>query len=206
MMEKAIGILLGMGIACSASAALISASTISTVVDDGTPAWTGATSINRVGEPNDNVDLIGYVSFDLSSYTGDLDAATFALNFGLTQFSDSPEAMNIEYIGTFADDTMGPSGTANITTWQGTAALNSVIGLDTVGEYNQAIDLSDGSFDEDYAVFRFTTPLTVATSGEYGQWDVGSDITLDVVPEPATLGLMVTFGGAALFIRRRMML
>ena len=93
------------------------------------------------------------------------------------------------------------------TGWQiGGTQLHTIAGVAAGDEVSPAAD-SAGSYVTFAGVSSSGGTLTIST------WDFNgntvstlSALTLEAIPEPATLGMVAAFGGAILFIRRRMML
>jgi hypothetical protein len=102
---------------------------------------------------------------------------------------------------------MGGGGTANVDEWMNASTVDTLMTISTVDTFSQTVALSDGSFGGgDFAVFRFKIDDFENTANN-SQWDVANgSMTLDVIPEPATLGLVAAFGGGIVFIRRRFMI
>ncbi|WP_372846130.1 PEP-CTERM sorting domain-containing protein [Pontiella sp.] len=216
-MNKTIGILLGLGLACAANAAII---LTNDTVGTGTYFEIGDFRVNndliRVGG-NDalTTEFIGLLAFDVSGSVAELQAATsITLSFNLAA-SDNNPALNdiaIDYVGTFANNYLGVNGVggadANATLIGNSASIYSIFsGAETTGAKSyDATAIGADSFENKYAYFLVTDPSYAAH-----QWDIGgsTDVaaaTLTVIPEPATLGLVAAFGGAVLFIRRRFMI
>ncbi|VGO18317.1 PEP-CTERM sorting domain-containing protein [Pontiella sulfatireligans] len=118
--------------------------------------------------------------------------------------------------------TIGTDGVNNSILGSGTLSLNNEFLLDlgaagtTVGESWLLVAVD--TLDEDYALrFKLTSSANGAfTEASSGVWSINengvdyefaeSTGTLTVIPEPATLGLVVAAGASVLFIRRRFML
>ena len=84
-----------------------------------------------------------------------------------------------------------------------TLVIDASTGRDTLNNVSFYID---GVFQETSS-FNLTGLDTLGIGSETapGALDLGS-VSLDVIPEPATLGMIVAFGGGMLFIRRRLMI
>lgn len=202
---------LGLAFAAHADVAVSSADN-AVIVDFGTSAvWSGQAA-TRIGGPSASYDLIGFASFDLSAFTAaELNASTFDLDFSTVKLSTKtyPASQNavIEYLGTYTDDNVrgDDAGSANLTAWMAASSQGSVtvdLGA-AAGSYSDVgITLADDTFANDYAIFRFSIETQTAADE---QTDF-TGVTLNVIPEPATLGMVAVFGGGILFIRRRFMI
>lgn len=85
--------------------------------------------------------------------------------------------------------------------------INSGAAL-AAGSHSFIIDLTEGSttaYAGDWKYFRWNFFNTAANAGKTFTIDKITYAT-DVIPEPATLGLLGAFGGGILFIRRRFMI
>ncbi len=69
-----------------------------------------------------------------------------------------------------------------------------------------SINQADGAIASDYNYLAVVLTGHASTSGSSDHFIGWDDVSLTVVPEPATLGLGAVFGGAVLFIRRRFMM
>ncbi|MDF7802111.1 hypothetical protein P4C99_21750, partial [Pontiellaceae bacterium B1224] len=135
-----------------------------------------ATTVVRIGGNNgETFSYVGLLMFDLSAYTvEDLQSSTFALEFplGIQDNTPPPADLTIEYVGTFASTNLGVAGVnganANATEIANSETVYSIfIGAETAGakSYDATVIQGD-SFDNQYAVFRFTKTM------EPNQWDI----------------------------------
>jgi len=101
------------------------------------------------------------------------------------------------------------------------SVVGDVAGLDTAGQSTLGTWLQNNWADGEYVFIGLKTdPLTPPTPDDKefyryseGAWNsawsegkTDAQLTLDVIPEPATLGLIAAFGGGLLFVRRRFMM
>lgn len=105
---------------------------------------------------------------------------------------------NTTSAGQFLDPTSA-NGTAGSVSSHN-LAFSTYSGVDTYElAPTQAIN-----FSTDFRVRGYNPPALPGNNDNY--YLQGFDITANVIPEPATLGLVAAFGGAVLFIRRRFMI
>ena len=121
------------------------------------------------------------------------------LNFDyLIPFSASPRDFTLSYLS-------GDLGTGGVTLFSFTnsAQVATMTGVD--------VDLTASAMTDftltggQSATFRFDFTDAGKTGSSFVD-NIGILGTVDVIPEPATLGLVAFFGAGVLFIRRRMML
>ncbi|WOO43236.1 hypothetical protein [Rubellicoccus peritrichatus] len=170
-----------------------------------TSQWSPSNPFLGTGHPTPIITLTGYVSFDLSGFTTEeLNNATFALNYTVTEFSSNPEPFTVEYIGTFADDSMPGATTTNLALWQGTAAINTGATVSSPGVYaNQSIVLSDNTFSGgDFAIIRFATAAG-PSDGQYRIDHTAVTLAINTVPEPGTYALIASVFGLAFVMMKR---
>lgn len=162
-----------------------------------TSQWASSNPFLGTGHPTPIITLTAYVSFDLSGFTTEeLNNATFALNYTVSEFSSNPEPFTVEYIGTFADDSMPATTTTNLALWQGTAAIDTGATVSSAGAYtNQSIVLSDNTFaGGDFAILRFV-PAAGSGTGQYRIDHSAVTLAVDVIPEPSTYALIASLCG-----------
>ncbi|WP_435892615.1 PEP-CTERM sorting domain-containing protein [Oceaniferula spumae] len=178
--------------------------------------------VGRAGRNDGNTfDFVGLIIFDISSFTTvDLNTATnITLTYSLGAQDNTPplDQIQIEYIGTFADDTLGTNGMNGASATaiaMGAAPIVQTLfsGAASAGN-NQTLDvtsISSDTFANQYAAFRFTDP-----NGGTHQWDIGdttgtptgtaipaATLSITPVPEPSSVALL-GLGGLALILRRR---
>ncbi len=157
--------------------------TFTATTDGGTLQTSGSTAAGWLSSGGNTMNLGSYVEF---AYTS---AAITA---------DDLTGISVDFLG-FTSLQMGSWGNGN------SAIVNGVAYSTSDGVENKNIDLTtDGN----------TLNLThVKTEGNSGgtrpeNYDLQLEITAPVtnIPEPATLGMVAAFGGAVLFIRRRLMM
>ncbi|MGJ8656005.1 MAG: PEP-CTERM sorting domain-containing protein [Akkermansiaceae bacterium] len=202
-----------MTIATVASAIPAYAATAITQEDIATDvgaAWSGFETgdFARPGKnANGALTFTGYVSFDLSAAgltAAELDLASFNLAYDAGVAGGSPSAFSIIYLGTYSSGTFGDGGTNNHALFTGAAAVSTSLAAQTATTGNQsaAVDLDDGSFAEDHAVFRMSLD-NPGDNANGAQWDPNNFVlTVTPVPEPSSTALL-GLGGLALIMRRR---
>lgn len=191
-----------------------SQATVIGIATDGLFAEGTANSVNEertyVGtQSNGNNTWSTYLTFDLTEYTGDLGAASFTLDYTLTVGNNTPGNIQIDYLGTYADN--------SITDVNGAAwfAATAVEGFTVTGPTagDKTLDVSSiasDTFTNDYAVFRYTVAGAAFANNNY--WIVGtaanqagdtSGATLTVVPEPGAYALIAGLLGLSFVMLRR---
>lgn len=82
-----------------------------------------------------------------------------------------------------------------------------------IGSVNTGVMVNSND-PADYSLYQGTIPATVASEGQtLGVLATGAgyfvnfdEVSIDVIPEPATIGLIGAFGAGLLFVRRRFMI
>ncbi len=121
-----------------------------------------------------------YVQFDFASLSVDLNGGT---GNGSGTFDGFSEA------GIGAFNSVGETAVAN------------GLALEYVADGSKVIDLTGGGLDSNLQVI-YDTSL-----GAVGAWRPEAwSFQVTAIPEPATLGLVMAFGGGILFIRRKLMM
>lgn len=117
------------------------------------------------------------------------DSVSITLFYVADNTIDNASALNNETVTDIYTFTKGDA--TALTTYEESVFTSGVVDAGAIGKTLMfRIEKTAGSFVNDGA-------------NEYGRID---DIFLQSIPEPATLGMVVAFGGAALFIRRTFMM
>jgi hypothetical protein len=122
-----------------------------------------------------------------------------SLNFDyLIPFNASPRDFTVSYLS-------GDLGAGGVTLFSVTNSVKVTVmtgvDVDLAAEGMTEFTLTGGQS----ATFRFDFTDDSGKTGAAFVDNIGILGTVDVIPEPATLGLMACFGAAGLFLRRRMM-
>ncbi|MDF7825986.1 PEP-CTERM sorting domain-containing protein [Pontiellaceae bacterium B12227] len=229
-MKKTIGIMLGLGLAVAANAAIIEGDVI--YVDFGANAAVG------------NYNQIYSAQMSVADTVRLSDGATTGVGLGVTAIGSvaSPVAdlsshsagnalnttdANLYADGIAANDTTVNNDDSITITFTGldtSLTYGLVGGFSTIASKDQNFEtvwtveqgdtdpseLSDATIASGYVSFSglATTDgtLTITLTDNAYKHAAVSQLSLTAIPEPATLGLVAAFGGAVLFIRRRFML
>ena len=175
-------------------------------------------NLDDIGGNNDSVQLTFTATTDGQNIFARLTAAGWLSSGGVTlngngavPGADEFLTMTFTSMDITADDMTGVSGSflgftsVQMGSWGGghTSVVNGVTYGSVDGVENKNIDLTiDGNSLNDLSVT--TAFVDGISAGTFRPEKY--DFQIEVIPEPATLGIVAVFGGALLFIRRKMMM
>lgn len=246
-MKRTIGIMLGVGLAVAANAAIIEGQTIG--IDFGASNAVGAVKFNVIGGAGGNNTTLGYAANAIVTDNTLIDitgAAVTGVGFSWQNAGEIAWDFGLAAATASADGTAGDGALMSDVSVYGDAiicndAKNRYLkagvdfmyftftGLDDSLTYNlsSGYDNGNANFDATWAAdgqsvttavdglgggFASLTGLSTDGSGnllisvtgvESAAHITVAGMTLQAIPEPGTLGLVAAFGGAILFIRRR---
>lgn len=133
------------------------------------------------------------LSLDTAVITNGVDSAPSYARAALFGFDDFTSGVTVDLTGKSAADSV-----ENATyIWQTANRSNGDSEFDTVTINQNKAAMSDFNY---LAVVLTADSNVLNSNSNFVAWD---DVSLTVIPEPATMGLVGVFGGAVLFIRRR---
>jgi len=144
------------------------------------------------------------------------DATFYRFSFDILTIGANT-ALDVQFLQGNRDSGLTPANSYNIDLLSGDAAelVHETTGT---GSFNSLFDVSYTAADNGTTVFvdfeyDGTGDIAMvfeakATGGplNFTQYTTTDNMSLEVIPEPATLGLVAAFGGAVIFIRRRVMI
>lgn len=130
---------------------------------------------------------------------GTVDYAQFAL-FGFNELWDGDSGAQVDLVTQTIGDVF-QNGSATKIAQRNAANFN-------LGSAYKTLSLSqaNGALLSDYNYLAVVLTAEVAASNNDAHAVAWDNVSLTVIPEPATMGLVCLFGGSVLFIRRRFMI